>query len=505
MVEVKNCESGDPSRVNNKRFATRDSRLAIRLATVFSCLVLASCEVGPDYQKPNMSLPIGWKEFKKPDESGKEAANEAIQAEWWKHFNDPVLDGIITHALAQNFDLKIAEARIAEARAAVTSSRADLVPIVSAAGSGTREANEVAFGAETFPKPFNIFQAGFDASWELDLFGGHKRALESSSALFSAAKATRDDIKVSLLAEAARDYMNVRKLQTQVTISENLVASEESNQKIQQELFNAGSVPETNAIIARTTLLQAKSQLLNYQNILVASEYALDLLLGEKPGYVKALVADVKPIDVADKNIVLQAPAEVIANRPDVRAAERRLASSTAEIGVAKAKLFPDVSLSGFFGLFSPNSDTLLQAGSKSWNVGGNITWPILNYGKLSAGVVAEKAQHEEALATYKKSIIAALVDVESSVSSYNKQEENRALMDKTVAENKHSVDIADMRYKDGDTSLIEVISAKRTLYAAQIQSAEATAGSAQGFISVYKSLGGGWKTPKKPEQTAKK
>jgi multidrug efflux system outer membrane protein len=486
------------------RFATPSKGVVAALLRVptlfFGLLVLASCKLGPDYHAPDMLLPSHWLESKKVDEK-----NTALQEKWWKQFHDPVLDDLITRALKQNFDLQIAKTHIEQARAVMRASRSDLFPVGSMTASATREANLFQLGNLSFPAPFNLFQAGFDASWEADLFGGNKRALESSTALFKASKANRDDVRVSLLAEVARSYVEIRKLQAQIAVANAVVASEQKNVSIRQELFTTGNTAETDAIAARTELLKAQSQLLDYQDTLVIREYALDVLLGEKPGYVKSVTGDARAIPVADKNIVMLAPADVIANRPDIRAADRELAASTAEIGVAKAKLFPDISLSGFFGFLSTDTDKLLQANSKSWSLGGNLLWPVFNYGKLSAGVAAVKAQTEEALLNYKKTVLAALADVESSLSSYNKAEETRLLADKAVAENLHGVTIADMRYKSGVTSLVDVIVARRALYSAQIQAANTAASSAEGFIAVYKSLGGGWKQPEEPKQAPKK
>ena len=482
------------------------------MATV--CISLASCKVGPDYQTPKNDIPDAWHETKPmtatPKAEEQQAAPELdkkalAEIEWWKQFNDPVLDALIEKGLAQNYDLKIAKARIAEARAQLAQAKSALLPEMDIMGSAEREANEIAFGTTTFPKPFNIFQTGFDASWETDVFGGNRRIFEAVGALFGASKADMDEARISALAEIARTYINIRAYQAQVAAAQDTVTEEENNLKIRQELFHAGSTSETDAIHARTSDMQAKAQLLNYQSLLAASEYNLDLLLGEKPGTTHGLVAEVKPIPVADKDIVFTAPAEVIANRPDVRAAERRLASSNAEIGAAKSKLFPELSLGGFFGFFSPVSDTLIQAGSKSWNITGSIHWPILNYNEVTAGINLAKAQHEEALEIYKKSVTAALVDVETSLSSYNKQEQARILADKTVTENQHALDIANMRYKSGMDAFTEVLDAQKTFYASKIQAAATTASSSQDFIAVYKSIGGGWKAAKAPDKASQK
>ncbi|HEU5047422.1 MAG TPA: efflux transporter outer membrane subunit [Rickettsiales bacterium] len=480
------------------------------------CLALPGCKVGPDYHKPNDPLPIGWKQQLGDSKPAAEHKQEPTldkqalaQLQWWKKFNDPVLDGLIEKGLQQNLDLQIAKARIQEARAALRSAKSDLLPSVDAMASGMREGNQIAFGKTSFPKPFNIFQTGFDASWELDLFGKSRRAIESAFALFGAEHAYNDEVRVSTLAEIARTYMDIRRYQAQVAIAQQSVKAQEETLKIQKDLYAAGSIPETGVIPAQARLMQQQFQVLYYQNLLTTSEYAMDLLLAEQPGTAHGLVAEVKPIPVADKNIVLAAPAEVIANRPDVREAERKFASSVAEIGVAKAQLFPNISISGFFGFLSTTTDKLVSAPNKSWNVGGNLLWPVFNYGHVVTGIETAKAQKNEALATYKKSVIAALVDVESTLSAYTKQEASREYMDGIVKQDAHAADIAQAKYKDGVTSMAEPLEAQQTLYSAQSQLADATANSAQDFIAVYKSLGGGWqeppKEPAKPQESTQK
>ncbi len=489
---------------------------------IATCFLFTGCKVGPDYHKPSVDIPNAWREVKpvtphagddkktndKKTEEAKPAEldrNALAELEWWKQWNDPALDGLVEKGLLQNFDLKIANTRIREARAELAAARSALLPQVNMTGQAEREGNTVAFGTTTFSKPFNVFQTGFDASWELDLFGKNRRELESFSALFKGAQATRDQVRVSLLAEIARNYINIRAYQAQSTLATQIVTEEENNLKIREELFKAGSTNETDVINARTSEMQAKSQALYYQGLLAASEYALDVLLGENPGYAHTALAEIKPVPVADKEIILAAPAQVIENRPDVRTAERDLASSTARVGVAKSELFPDVSIGGFFGLLNPLAKNLLTANSKSWSMNAALNWPILNYNRISADISLAKAQREEALLSYKKSILAALADVETAVSSYNKQEETRQLMDKTVSENSHALDLANMRYKSGVVSLADVLSAQKNLYLAQSQQAMAASASAQDFIAVYKSLGGGWKNKSADTQASKK
>ena len=461
---------------------------------------LLGCTVGPDYQKPETVVPENW-----ISAQDQQTANDqtAIDQTWWQHFNDPVLTQLITKASTGNLDLKIAETRIDAARASRASASSALWPQGDVKASGVREANQLAFpdmsasGLGTLlKKPFNTFETGFDASWELDLFGGHRRDIEAATATLEATEASRDDMKVSLLAEVARTYMDIRLYQAQLAIAEDMIHADKNTLDIARQRFDAGETASLDVTQAEALLEQAQTQLPYYRNLLAQAEYSLDVLLGEQPGAAHALVGSTGAIPASDKKIVLMAPAAVIAHRPDIRVAERKLAAATAQQGVAVAQFFPDISLSGFVGLLNTNASSLLQAGSKSWMVGGNVLWPILSYGKLSANLDSANAGQQEALATYQKTMISALSDVERSVTAYTEQEKYRQSLMKAVADNRHASKISQERYKEGLTSFLEVLDAERTLYNSQNQLTDASARTSENMVAVYKSLGGGWAPP---------
>ncbi len=463
---------------------------------LFLSLFLSGCAVGSDYKMPEIALPKSWfpaaeKQMPLTDERAE------IEQNWWHNFGDPILDQLIEKADAGNFDLKIAQARIEQARAARASSNQDLLPQVNMVAGDTRQANRFTFGGTPFPgmtKPFNSFQAGFDASWEPDIFGGKRREIESADAQLAAAQASRDGARVSLLAEVASTYVDIRGYQQQLHITSETIEAEKRTVGIVRENYKAGKSAQLYLMQANAQLEQTRTQLPYYQNLLAQAEYSLDVLLGEQPGVAHSIVAEKKPIIFTDKNIILATPANVIANRPDIRVAERKLAAATAQQGVAIAKFFPDISLSGFVGLLNVDAGDLLEGGSKSWQIGGNILSPILNYGKLSANLDIYDAKQKEALAVYQKSIIAALSDVAKSVTAYSKQQEYRAGLAKTVAANRKTAEIARTRYKEGLSSFLDVLDAQRTLYASESQLVKSDSEVSQDLIAVYKSLGGGWK-----------
>lgn len=456
---------------------------------LFLSYLLTACSVGPNYKTPEISLPAHWLSA-----SEDEAAPNAAELAYWQKFHDPVLDQLITRAMENNFDLQIAQRRIDAARAQLEEATAALLPRGGLSATAERQANRVAFpGPFTFNKPFNTYQAGFDASWELDLFGRAHRELEARAATLQASEASAGDMRVSLLAEIARTYINIRAAQAQLSLARATQSTYEKNLSIAAQRFKAGEIPGLEVTQAQALLDQAQTQIPYNENLVSSAELSMDVLLGEHPGVTHQLTAVIKPIPLPPAEIVLQAPSRAIADRPDLRISERQLAAATARQGESLAAFFPDLSLSGFLGLLNTEAGNLVQSNSRSWSGRGNVLLPIFNYGTLSAQLHSANATQAEALATYRKALIAALSDVERTVSAYQHQQEYRTALQKTVAQNEKAATVVRQRYKAGLSSYLEVLDAERTLYASQTQSTQADALYAQNVVAVYKSLGGGW------------
>ncbi|WP_347986193.1 efflux transporter outer membrane subunit [Methylomonas sp. AM2-LC] len=465
-------------------------------------LCLPACfKVGPDYQPPAPALPQRWHAVQDQPASGTEASTET---EWWQHFHDPVLTQLIDTAERNNFDVKLASGRIAEARALRAGADAALFPTGDMAFNANRQRNQIGFPnsvpngiTSALKNPFNIFKIGFDASWELDLFGGHRREAESASAELAAAEISQQDVLISTRAEVAHSYITIRLLQAQLKIATDTLAADTETTRINSRTLVVGS--NTGLNVARVTAQQQhdETQLPYYRSLLEQSEYSLDVLLAAQPGTAHDQINTLVSIPGSDDKLLLAAPANVIAQRPDIRYAERKLAAATAQQGVAVAKFFPDVSLVGFIGLFNTNAGNLLQVSSKSWNMGGNVLWPILSYGTLSANLHAADARQQEALTSYQKSIITAMADVERSVAAYREQDKLTKTLQTAVATDENIYQITQGRYQAGLGAYLEVLDAQRKLYASQNQLLAAQAQTTLDLIAVYKSLGGGWK----PEQ----
>ncbi|MDE1900370.1 MAG: efflux transporter outer membrane subunit [Alphaproteobacteria bacterium] len=476
--------------------SSRSLKLKQTSTALLLVLSLAACEVGPDYAPPPETTPVGW------NANASDAPQGQIDQTWWDHFHDPVLTKLIARATTGNFDIKIAEARIAQARAGVSSAAAALLPQGDVKGTATREANQIAMpggSANSFApllhKPFNIYETGFDASWELDLFGGNRRAEEAATAQLQASEASRADVMVSLRAEVARTYVQIRQYQTQIALARKTVAADAKTLSLTRQRFAAGEAPRLDVTQAEAALEQARQRLPTLRNALGQAEYSLDVLLGAQPGTAHGIVATPAPIPVAGKALVLATPAAVIANRPDIRVAERKLAAATAQQGEALAKFFPDISLNGFFGALNTSTEKLITGSSESWMAGGSVLWPILSYNSLSANLHNANAQQQEAMATYQKTVLSALADVEKSLTAYDEQQQFLAATKAETGKDADARRIASDRYKAGVTSLLDVLDAERTLYAAQDQQAKARSDEAQDLIALYKSLGGGWAT----------
>ena len=484
----------------------RGTAVPISLNVIIGLAVsLSGCMVGPDYRQPEAPVPQNWLSSASLPAV---AAETTTQQAWWQSFNDPILNRLIEKAAGDNPDLKIAEVRIAESRAARASAYAALLPVVNITGNASRQGNQLGFPSggpsdlsNLVKQPFNIFKSGFDASWELDLFGGRRRELESAAAEYEASTLSRQDMLISTLAEVARTYVDIRLYRAQLAITQETLDADRKTAAIARQRFDAGGSPGIEVAQAEAQVEHANTQLPYFSNLLAQAEYGLDVLLGEQPGAAHAMVGTGTFIPVSDAKLLLAAPAAVIANRPDIRNAERKLAAATAQQGVAVAKFFPDVSLSGFIGLFNTNAGNFLSVGSKSWNMGGNILWPILSYGALSANLEAADAKRREAMAIYQKSVLGALSDVERSCTAYIEQEKHLRFQEQAVAADRHVLTIAQERYEAGMTSFMEVLDAERSLQASENQLAQAMAQTSRNLIAVYKSIGGGWKPAASAQQ----
>jgi NodT family efflux transporter outer membrane factor (OMF) lipoprotein len=453
---------------------------------------VCGCNVGPDYKRPDTKMPATFR-WADPNNS-RPGMPEA--AAWWTRFNDEQLNCLIADASSQNLDLRIARARITEARAIRGIVAADEMPKVNVTEQATRQRvskNSVFGGFPNFPLQYNDFQAGFDARWELDLFGGTRRAVQAAEADIDAAGEARNNVLISVISEVARNYVELRGYQRRLEVTyQNLKAQNESLD-IAKDRFKAGLTSELNVAQARAQVASTESQVPVLETGIGAAINRLGVLTGRQPGELKDQLSKIGSIPLTELNIPVGMPSEILRRRPDVRQAERELAASTARIGAATADLFPKFSLTGNVGLESMKGHNLFEYSSRYWTIGQGISWPIFDAGRIRANIKVQNARQEQALANYEKTVLTSLEDVENSLIAYGKEQRRRDSLQEAERANQKSLDLANELYKKGLVDFLNVLDAERALYNSQDQLAQSQKTVATNLIALYKSLGGGW------------
>ena len=460
-----------------------------------TAVVFAGCTVGPDYRAPAPALPAQWSETLPTGEG----IDGSSTAHWWKGFNDPELNSLIVRALLSNPDLNVAESRVREARAQRGLSAAALWPTAEATGSyahAQQSANQPLLGGLVPPGTsfkYNEYAPGFDASWELDLFGGTRRSVEAADAGIAAMVYSRQDVEVTLIAEVALNYVELRGGQRRLAIAALNIKAEQGSVALAQDLFHHGLSSKLDAEQAATVLSQTDADLPTIDIALKANVHRLGVLLGQPPGALLEELAIEGPIPAARPPVPIGIPSDLLRRRADVRTAERQLASATAQIGVATSDLFPKFSLTGNAGWESVSTGSLFKAASEYWSIGPTVKWQILDAGRIRSNINVQKAREEEALATYKKTVLASLEDVENALVAYSQDQRRNLLLQKAVKTGQRSLEISQDLYEHGLANFINVIEAERTLYQSQDQWVQSDQAVTQDLIALYKALGGGW------------
>ncbi|WP_434111537.1 TolC family protein [Methylocaldum sp. GT1TLB] len=429
---------------------------------------LAACTVGPDYRAPVPAVPDRWHADEKIGADLLWAKPENLKA-WWRAFGDYELDRLMDRALARNLDVKIALARIEQARAERSSTRAELFPSVDVTGGVQRQDN---------PMPglrpgirYNLFEIGFDALWEIDLFGRQQRRLEAASAELEAAGDQYAQSLVTLSSELARSYIDYRNAQALLAITRSNLDSMRQTLAQTERLLQEGIGTRHDVVRAKAQAETTEAQIPTLEAGKTAALRQLEALTGQQPG---ALAAD------------------TIRHRPDLRAAERQLAAATAMQGAAIAELFPKISLSAFLGLRNTDIESLFKSAAFSYGNAANLVQPLLNFGRIKAGIKLAEAKQREAYFAYEKGVLEALKETETALTRYLKEEIRRQTLARAVEDQQEAVRLSQLRFEAGVISLLDVLVAQRALYAVESELANSRALTAVNLISLYKSLGGG-------------
>ena len=463
--------------------------------------------VGPNYKRIDPPVPAVFGSLETGISTGDSLSGEFLSS-WWKIFKDPALNSLIEQAVKGNLDLRIAEARVRQARALSLASESKNFPEGQLSGgyqrqrrteSGLSGQTSGASGGLSSPsaglgeRETDLFQTGFDASWEIDVFGGIRREIEASQADLAASEEALRSALVTLQGEVARTYIELRGQQLRLMIARKEVEIRKENLELIEARLRAGLVNELDLARGKGELASAKSQLPLIENSLRGSFHRLAVLLGREP---LSLVADLemeKQLPEVPENIPAGLPSELLRRRPDIRLAERELAASTARIGVSTAELFPKFSLTGSFGYQGTKLEDLPRESSNFWRIGPSFRWSILNFKRITANIEANKAAREESLVRYEKSILNSLEEVENALVALSREKLRTEALVEAVQANALAFELALERYKAGVQSYLEVLDAETALYNGQDLLAQSRQNRALALISLYKALGGGW------------
>ena len=477
--------------------------LALLVSSSFS-----ACSVGPDYRPPQLPTPDHWSSQPSAADAVRDGRGDESLAKWWTTFNDPILDRLIQQALAENKTVKQALARVTEARARRNISMAGFAPTLDSSSRFSRTQSDARSGLRTTPTDdgslptletsrasiqSDDYDAGLDARWELDLFGGQRRQLEAASAQLGASDADLRDVLVTLLGDVALGYVNVRTAQSRLTFAERNLASQAELVNLIRWRAEAGLADTVDVEQAKTSYAQTQAQIPSLERTLASAMNRLDVLTGQRPGALASTLAERKAIPMTPADIVSSVPAEVMRRRPDIRRAERRLAAQTAQVGVATAALYPSFSLTGSFGVSAASFSALTSNNFGSNRFGFGITMPIFHAGALRQNVKAQNALVAQALATYESTVLSAFEEVENALVAWSTEERRHAALTDAANSARTARELAVVQYGSGLVDFQTVLNADRQ----QISSEDALAVSdgelSSNLIRLYKAFGGGW------------
>ena len=464
-------------------------------------LSLSACTVGPDFMRPDVQIK-GW--------IAQQNQQDVITA-WWRVFNDPVLDDLIEDVAQDNLDIQIARARIAESRALKGIARAPLLPNFGSDGSLSRtkqsENNPQFIQAPgiDIPQIQETYKAGFDASWEIDLFGGNRRALEAASARLGSAEALRRDVVLSVLAETARNYVTLRGGQKRLTLLKKNADLQAQTADLVSKQVKIGIARDVDLARAQAQLENTRAQIPAVEAQIRNTAYRLAVLTGRQPVALLEVLEASAPLPAPEEVIPVGLKSDLLRRRPDIQIAERELEAATADIGVAVAELYPSFNLTGSFGYLAADSlGDLIKGASEQWFFTPFIDFPIFKGGRLRANIKAAEARESQAALDYEQTVLRALEETESALVSYAKEQETRARLRRSVEASVRAANLAGKLYDKGLADFIDVLQAERDLSMAENNLVKSETRVLTNLIALYKALGGGWEVFENEEDLPK-
>jgi multidrug efflux system outer membrane protein len=460
----------------------RTNKLRGTVTALAFALILSACTVGPNYHRPDIDVPPAWR-------LGMTEADEISNVAWWDQFQDAVLSDLVRTALANNKDLQIATANVDQAYAQYGIARSAQSPQVTLGASAARE-RVSANAPQQVGGTFNDFALSLSASFELDLWGKLRRATESARASLLASQQGRGTVVLTVVSTVADGYIQLRSLDRQLEIAQHTSQTLAEVARLQRIRFQGGAIPESDYRQAESQYREAAAQVPEFEREIARQENFLSVLLGRNPGP----IARGRDIDhLLFPAVPAGLPASLLERRPDIRQAEQQLVAANANIGVAKAAYYPDISLTGLLGLESGQLSSLFKGPSGAWSFGAALLQPIFDGGRIAGQVAQAEAQQREALQSYEKSIISAFQDVNDALVDRVKYEQIRDEQAHNVDELRRFRELAVERYKEGATIYLEVANAEQSLLNAELALVTAQSQYFQSYANLYKAMGGGW------------
>jgi NodT family efflux transporter outer membrane factor (OMF) lipoprotein len=452
-------------------------------------LLAGGCMVGPDFKPPREKVPENWTGLTNVNTNVTAASSAnsspAQFTAWWNKFNDSTLVWLIGEAFRTNLDLQLAESRLRQARASRGIVAGPLYPTLNANGAYTRQ-----WAVHTNN---NYFAAGLDSVWELDIWGGTRRNIESANANIMAARESVHDAQVTLAAEIALDYIQLRADQEQIDIAANNLKSEQRTAALTHQRLAAGFVSALDVANAEAQVATTASAIPVLEAAARQNIYALSVLLNRLPGDLVEQLSKTGPVPLTPPDVPVGLPSDLLRRRPDIRVAEAQWHAATAQIGVAKSDLFPQFSLTGGINYQSDIARTLFAGSSRLWTVGPSVNWPILQGGSIAANVRLQKALTQQAGLTYRQTVLEALQEVENALIAFAKEWDHRQALNEAVTQNRKAVDLSMQLYTQGTTDFLSVLDAQRSLYVSENALSQSKASISTDLVALYKALGGGW------------
>ncbi len=493
------------------RNATGDGRRPVALGAALLGALAGGCAVGPDYKPPERATRGAYAALAGPPPAASEgdglpapasvptsgpASGPADLASWWARFEDPALNRLVERAVLGNLDLKIATARVQEARALRGVSRADLFPTVDATGSYARYRSSenrvpgLSFGSGD---DRSLWTAGLDATWEIDVFGGIRRRIEAADADLRAAEEARRDTMVTLVAEVARNYAEARGLWRRLDVARRTVGAQEETLGLSRARLEAGLASELDVAQATAQLETRRAIIPALVTAHAQAIHRLGVLLGQEPASLAAELAGAGAPLAPPASVPVGLPSELLLRRPDVRRAERELASATARIGVATSELYPRFSISGAFGFESARVASLFDMDSRAWSVGPSVRWNVFDARRIRDRINAAGAVERQAMAAYERAVLQAFEEVENRLVAFTQEQSRRESLRAAAAANARAVALSDDLFRAGLRDFLNVLDSQRAAYDAEDQLVQSDVAVTTNLIALYKALGGGW------------